>query len=130
MLFILGSSYFVGMFWYILCDINIYYNNIRSKENPEYFHEESMSAIDGKKCDVYAAAILYSEILQPHTYGLNERPAQVIGIETYKENWRPPLSSDCAHHKPLIQKMWDADASLRPCFNEVVAALGGEVVIL
>jgi hypothetical protein len=40
MLFILGSSYFVGMFWYILCDINIYYNNIRSKENPEYFHEE------------------------------------------------------------------------------------------
>jgi hypothetical protein len=95
---------------------------------PEYFHEESMSAIDGKKCDVYAAAILYSEILQPHTYGLNERPAQVIGIETYKENWRPPLSSDCAHHKPLIQKMWDADASLRPCFNEVVAALGGEVM--
>ena len=39
-IFILGSSYFVGMFWYIACDLNNY-NNIHKKlKDPEYEYEE------------------------------------------------------------------------------------------
>lgn len=40
MMFIFGSSYFVGMFWYIMCDLNIHYNTSRAKDNPRYIYEK------------------------------------------------------------------------------------------
>lgn len=38
-IFILGSSYFVGMFWYIACDLNNYNNQQRSLKDESYKFE-------------------------------------------------------------------------------------------
>lgn len=39
-IFILGSSYFVGMFWYIIVDLNNYTNKYRSGKDNNYIYED------------------------------------------------------------------------------------------
>jgi hypothetical protein len=83
--------------------------------------------IDGKKCDVYAAAMLYSEILQPRSLSVEsscpQRPLAMLAAVVH-ENYRPPLSEAVPlKSAALVRRMWDADPSVRPSFSAVLAEL-------
>jgi hypothetical protein len=86
--------------------------------------------IDGKKCDVCAAAVLYSEILKP--YGLaGESPCPhlplAVLVAVVHGNYRPPLSEAVPLlSAALLRRMWDAGPSVRPSFSTVLAELGLE----
>ena len=47
--------------------------------------------IDGKQCDVYATAMLYSEILQPHTLPMSHFQAAAMLVAVIRDNYRPLL---------------------------------------
>jgi hypothetical protein len=80
--------------------------------------------IDGKKCDVYATAVLYAEILQPHSSIMQGMLPFAMIVAVVQENYRPPLAMTLPPQTvTLVRKMWDTDPHLRPSFTEVLEAL-------
>ena len=89
----------------------------------ELFGETPVATIDGKKCDVYSTAIMYSEILQPHAPILEKRKPMALLVAVAREHYRPSLSDRVPIElAALVRKMWDADADARPSFVEVLAS--------
>ena len=76
---------------------------------------------------MYATAVLYSEILQPHGLAPEsskpQRPLAML-VAVVQENYRPLLSEAVPlKSAALVRRMWDADPSVRPPFSAVLAEL-------
>jgi Leucine-rich repeat (LRR) protein/tRNA A-37 threonylcarbamoyl transferase component Bud32 len=88
-------------------------------EDNQFIH-----TIDGKKCDVYATGVLFSELSQPHSPIMETRRQLAFLTAVVDEEFRPDLTEAVPPHSAaLIRMMWKTDAHSRPSFSEVLAAL-------
>jgi RIO-like serine/threonine protein kinase len=80
--------------------------------------------LDGMKCDVYSAGIMFSEIAQPQSILFKGMSVITIMMAVSRDNHRPRLPEGLPSEvSTLIQNMWDADPTNRPSFSHIHAVL-------